>query len=99
MGGSRCIDTAILRDADDPERFASAANGALENRNCNPKNWRLDVVAVIEPSTEPFVYKAGGVDRDDGVDGFDPHDWDDLNLHGAGGMKVPLDAWLLNGST
>ena len=49
MDASGHIDMAVLRDADDPEVFASAADGGWESLEGCLQNGRADVAALIEP--------------------------------------------------
>jgi YD repeat-containing protein len=102
-GGSSYIDSVILRDSDDPEGWTNAADGVLETRHYILQNWRADVVALIDPSGDPFeyiryspygvpfVYGAGDVDRNGQVDAFDPQTLSDFNSYGTGGLVVDHD--------
>jgi RHS repeat-associated protein len=76
---------------------------SLETRHYILQNWRADVVALIDPSGDPFeyiryspygvpfVYGAGDVDRNGQVDAFDPQTLSDFNSYGTGGLVVDHD--------
>ena len=63
MDGSGHIDMAVLRDADDPELFASAADGGLESREDYLQNGLADVAALIDPRRGPLVYTNDALNR------------------------------------
>ena len=63
MDGSGHIDMAVLRDGDDPELFASAADGGLESREDYLQNGLADVAALIDPRRGPLVYTNDALNR------------------------------------
>jgi RHS repeat-associated protein len=50
FGGSSYIDSVILRDRDNSEKWYVEADGSLETRVYYCQNWRADVVATIGPT-------------------------------------------------
>ena len=98
FGGSSYIDHVVLRDRDDTNGWAGAADGTLEERIYYCQNWRADVVALIDSAggmLEWVKYSAYGVPfgmpaKDADSDG-DYDSADDTVISGWGAYDVRGD--------
>jgi RHS repeat-associated protein len=82
-GSGSYIDAVVLRDRDDTNGWAGAADGTLEERVYSCQNWRADVSAIVSDAGEmvesckyssyglPFGIPAGDSDGDGDADNDD----------------------------
>ncbi|MBX3402908.1 MAG: hypothetical protein KF699_05780 [Phycisphaeraceae bacterium] len=94
-GGSSYIDSVILRDRDNTDKWYNAADGTLETRHYYAQNWRADVSAIFDNAGAviewqkysaygvPFLLTHGDHNKDGVVNSADEDAfYEDYTVHG-----------------
>ncbi|MBX3402906.1 MAG: hypothetical protein KF699_05770 [Phycisphaeraceae bacterium] len=94
-GGSSYIDSVVLRDRDNTDKWYNAADGTLETRHYYAQNWRADVSAIFDNAGAviewqkysaygvPFLLTHGDHNKDGVVNSSDEDAfYEDYTVHG-----------------